>query len=106
MSCQMQTMPSNILNSVQMAPSRLQGYPVFVTQRDGQFELAIRELMLTVVASDFQTAYNDLLNRLEEFVRAAKQAGVLDEIPLPALAPSLRRAIDAPPHARISVVRR
>ncbi len=58
-------------------------YPVLVTEREGGFELRIRELLLVVRGADLQQAYEELIRRKREVLDGAKAVGALDELPPP-----------------------
>ncbi len=56
-------------------------YPVIVTERDGAYDLCIRELLLFVRAGDLPQAYEELMKRKQEVIDAAQSIGALDELP-------------------------
>jgi len=58
-------------------------YPILVTERQGTFELRIRELLLVVRGPDLQQAYDELMRRKLEVIDGAKAVGALDELPPP-----------------------
>ena len=58
-------------------------YPILVTERDGGYELRIRELLLIVRGPDLQLAYEELIKRKQEVIDAAGAVGALDELPPP-----------------------
>jgi hypothetical protein len=58
-------------------------YPILVTEKDGAFELRIRELLLVVRGADLQQAYDELMRRKHEVVDGARAVGALDELPPP-----------------------
>ena len=58
-------------------------YPILVTEREGTFELRIRELLLVVRGPDLQQAYDELMRRKLEVIDGAKAVGALDELPSP-----------------------
>ena len=64
-------------------------YPILVTEREGTFELRIRELLLGVRGPDLQQAYDELMKRKHEVIDGASAVGALDELPLPERPPPL-----------------
>jgi hypothetical protein len=58
-------------------------YPVVVTERNGRYELRIRELLLTVHGRDLQLAYEELINQKNEIIDSARAFGTLDDVPPP-----------------------
>lgn len=58
-------------------------YPILVTEREGAFELRIRELLLVVRGPDLQQAYDELMRRKLEVIDGARAVGALDELPRP-----------------------
>jgi hypothetical protein len=66
------------------------GYPVFVTERSGAYELRIRELILVERAPNLQKAYGHLTARKQEIVASARALGTVDELPEASPPPSIR----------------
>jgi hypothetical protein len=64
-------------------PQTDMNYPILVTERDGGYELRIRELLLLVRGPDLQLAYDELIKRKQEVIDAARAVGALDELPPP-----------------------
>jgi hypothetical protein len=58
-------------------------YPVLVTERNGGYELRIRELLLVVRGPDLEQAYEELIKRKQEVIDSARAVGALDELPAP-----------------------
>ena len=58
-------------------------YPVFVAERNGEYYLRIRELLLTVRGASLQKAYEELMRRKQEIIDSARAFGTLDELPEP-----------------------
>jgi len=56
-------------------------YAVLVTERDGTFELRIRELLLVVRGPVPEKAYEELMMRKSEILDSARAFGTLDEVP-------------------------
>jgi hypothetical protein len=56
-------------------------YAVFVKENRGIFELRIRELLLVVRGPDLQKAYEELMQRKQEIIDAARAYGTLDDVP-------------------------
>lgn len=65
------------------------GYQVEVTERDGQFQLRVRELMITVRAASLQGGYDMLLARKSEMLEWAATIGATADIPPPKAPPPL-----------------
>ncbi len=64
-------------------------YTVLVTQRDGEFELRIRELLLVERGSSLEETYARLIRRKREIVEWARSIDSLDELPPAKPAPAL-----------------
>jgi hypothetical protein len=64
-------------------------YPILVTEKEGAFELRIRELLLVVRGPDLQEAYDELIKRKLEVIDGARAVGALDELPPPERPPPL-----------------
>jgi hypothetical protein len=64
-------------------------YPIFVTARDGVYDLRIRELLLKVSGPDLRQTYDELLQRKQGMIDYAPGLGSLDELPPPAAPPPL-----------------
>lgn len=62
-------------------------YVVFVTKRNGIYNLAIPELLLQVCDSDIEKAYAELAWRKQHIIDYARALGSLDELPLPVTPP-------------------
>lgn len=58
-------------------------YAVLVTERNGVFEVRIRELLLVVRGPVLQKAYEELMGRKREIIDSARAFGTLDEVPRP-----------------------
>ena len=70
-------------------------YPVFVTERNGTYDLRIRELLLVVHGRDLQQAYEELIRQKEEIIHSARAFGTLEDLP-----PPMQRPLPGTPHAR------
>jgi len=58
-------------------------YPVQVTERQGGYELRIRELLLVVRGPDLEKAYAELVKCKQEVIDAARAVGALEDLPPP-----------------------
>jgi hypothetical protein len=64
-------------------------YTVLVTQRDGEFELRIPELLLVERGASLEETYTRLIRRKREIVEWARSIDSLDELPPARPAPAL-----------------
>jgi hypothetical protein len=64
-------------------------YAVQVTQRDGEFELRIRELLLVERGPNLKEVYARLIERKREIIDWARTIDSLDELPQPKPVPPL-----------------
>ena len=71
-------------------------YAVRVTQRNGEFELRIPELLLVERGSDLAQAYARLQDRKREIVEWARSLDALDELPQPAATAPLNSPLPRP----------
>ena len=58
-------------------------YAVVITKLDGEFELRIRELLISVRSDDVAEGWRLIQERKREVIDCARSAGILDELPLP-----------------------
>ncbi len=65
-------------------------YPILVTERRGEFDLRIRELMLVVRAPSLRQGYVELIERAHEVLARVKAMDGLDELPPARGLPPLR----------------
>jgi hypothetical protein len=62
-------------------------YPVFVRERNGTYDLRIRELLLVVHGPILRQAYEELIRQKQEIIDSARAFGTLDDLPLPVRPP-------------------
>jgi hypothetical protein len=65
-------------------------YAVFVRERNGSYDLRIRELLLVVHGRDLRQAYEELIRQKQEIIDSARAFGTLDDLPLPIPPPLLQ----------------
>ena len=58
-------------------------YVVFVTKRNGIYDLAISELLLQVSDANIEKAYEELARRKQHIIDYARMLGSLDDLPFP-----------------------
>jgi hypothetical protein len=68
-------------------------YPVLVTERNGQYTLRVKELMLVVRGRDLGPAYREIVERKRRIFQSAVTLDSLDEVPQPARPPALASAL-------------
>jgi hypothetical protein len=74
----------DVLEDEQMTESQpATDYPVFICERNGTYDLRIRELLLVVRGPDLGKAYEELMKRKQEIIASARAFGTLDELPEP-----------------------
>ena len=56
-------------------------YAVLLTERNGVYELRIRELLLVVRGPVLDRAYEELMQRKNEIISSARAFGSLDDVP-------------------------
>ena len=68
-------------NTVMATPQSAVDYPVTVRASSRGYDLCIRELLLFVQGVDLGQAYEELMQRKQEIIEAAREIGALDELP-------------------------
>src|SRR5687768_11861017 len=58
-------------------------YPVLVTERNGEYTLRIKELILVVRGRDLEQVYRQIVTRQRQVVQWATMVGSLAELPRP-----------------------
>lgn len=62
-------------------------YSILISKRADEYELRIRELLLSVRGPNLLLAYDQLLRRKQEIIDWAGTIGALDEVPPPKAPP-------------------
>jgi hypothetical protein len=58
-------------------------YPILVTERNGEYTLRVKELILIVRSRDLGDAYRQIVARRRQLLQWARELGALDELPEP-----------------------
>lgn len=74
-------------------PGPAASYPVLVTERNGEYTLRVKELMLIVRGRDVGRAYQEIVGKKRRLIQWATKLGLLDELPEPRRPPALASAI-------------
>lgn len=58
-------------------------YPILVTERNGDYTLRVKELILIVRSRDLEQGYREIVAKRLRFLQRAEEHGGLDELPKP-----------------------
>jgi len=80
-------------------------YPILVTERNGEYTLRVKELILIVRSRDLGPAYRQIVAKRRRLFQWARKLGALDELPKPCR-PALASALARPRQGISTILRK